>query len=121
MQNSECRQHAPVFCLNSAFCILHFAFLLYASTDSCCEIFRSTPTQSRLTSSDDPPLLSSGSGMPLVGSSPSTTLMLTNAWATIIVVIPTAVSDPKRSSALAAITSPRHAITQKHSSVAVVP
>ena len=43
---------------------------------------------SRLTSSDEPPALTNGSGMPLVGSSPSTTLMLKNAWNAIITVMP---------------------------------
>ena len=32
-----------------------------------------------LISSDDPPKLTNGSGIPFVGSSPSTTLMLKNA------------------------------------------
>ena len=40
----------------------------------------------RLIISDEPPSLTNGSGMPLVGSSPSTTLMLTNAWMATIVV-----------------------------------
>ena len=38
--------------------------------DSCCEMFSSTPMPSRLISSDDPPELTSGSGMPFVGSKP---------------------------------------------------
>ena len=42
----------------------------------------------RLTSSDDPPMLTNGSGMPLVGINPSTTLMFTNACTAIIVVRP---------------------------------
>ena len=43
------------------------------------------PSPSRLISSDDPPELTSGSGMPLVGISPSTTLMFTSACTAIIV------------------------------------
>ncbi len=59
--------------------------------------------------------------MPLVGTSPSTTLMLKNAWAAIIVVRPTARNAPKRSGACIAILKPRHAITMKHASTSVVP
>ena len=49
-------------------------------------MFSSIPMPSRQTSSDEPPLLTSGNGIPLVGSSPSTTLMLTNACTAIIAV-----------------------------------
>jgi hypothetical protein len=59
--------------------------------------------------------------MPFVGSRPSATLMLTKACTAIIVVRPTATNDPKASSALVAIRRPRHAITQKHIRMAVVP
>ncbi len=47
----------------------------------------------RLMSSDDPPELTNGSGMPLVGIRPSTTLMLTNACTATIVVSPSARND----------------------------
>ena len=50
-----------------------------AVADACCEMFNSTPIAIRFIISDDPPALMSGSGMPLVGASPVTTLMLTNA------------------------------------------
>ena len=43
---------------------------------------------SRLMISDDPPALTNGSGMPLVGIIPSTTLMLTSACTAIMVVSP---------------------------------
>jgi len=66
-------------------------------------------------------LLTSGSGIPFVGSSPSTTLIFTNACATIMAVMPSARNDPKRSSAFADISRPRHAITQKQSRTAVAP
>ena len=70
----------------------------------------------RLTSSDEPPLLTSGSGMPLVGSRPSTTLMFRNAWATTIVVMPSARKAPNRSGAVTAARRPRQAMTQKQTS-----
>ena len=67
----------------------------------------------RLISSDEPPELTNGSGMPFVGSSPSTTLMLKNAWNATIVVRPIARNAPKRSGARIAVRRPRHVITQK--------
>ena len=54
------------------------------------------PCPRRLISSDDPPALTNGSGMPLVGISPSTTLMLTNACTATIVVSPSARNDAER-------------------------
>mgnify|MGYP003694772875 CR=1 FL=1 len=74
-----------------------------------------------LISSDEPPKLTNGSGMPLVGSRPSTTLMLKNAWTTIIAVRPSARNAPNRSGARIAVRSPRHAITQKQASTIVAP
>ena len=53
--------------------------------------------------------------MPLVGSSPSTTLMFTSAWTAIIAVRPSARNDPNASCARIAMRTPRHAMTQKHS------
>ena len=66
-------------------------------------------------------MLTSGSVMPLVGSSPSTTLMFTNAWMTIIIVRPSARNAPKLSGARMAVRNPRHAITQKHATTRVAP
>jgi len=48
------------------------------------------PTPIRLITSDDPPALTNGSGIPLVGIRPSTTLMLMNAWTATIAVTPIA-------------------------------
>ena len=67
-----------------------------------------------LMSSDEPPELTNGSGMPLVGSRPSTTLMLKNAWNATIVVRPIARNAPNRSGARIAVRSPRQVMTQKH-------
>ena len=53
----------------------------------------------RLISSDDPPVLTNGSGMPFVGISPSTTLMFMNACTAIIVVRPSARNAPNASGA----------------------
>ena len=74
-----------------------------------------------LISSDDPPALTNGSGIPLVGSSPSTTLMLKNAWNAIIVVSPIATKAPKRSGARIAVRSPRQVMTQKQATTTVEP
>src|SRR5688572_7217492 len=82
---------------------------------ACCEMFNSTPTPSRLISIEEPPLLTSGSGMPLVGISPSTTLTFTNACSTSIIVMPSARNAPKLSGARSEVRRPRQAITQKRS------
>ena len=42
----------------------------------CCDTFSSMPTASIDTNIDEPPALTNGSGRPLLGSTPSTTLML---------------------------------------------
>ena len=72
-------------------------------------------------SSDDPPALRNGSGIPFVGIIPSTTLMFTRAWTAIIVVSPSATNDPNVSGALMATRRPRHVITQKQMRTAVAP
>jgi hypothetical protein len=59
--------------------------------------------------------------MPLVGSSPSTTLMLNNAWNATIVVRPSARNAPKRSGARRAVRMPRQAMTQKQAMITVAP
>src|SRR2546428_10491 len=51
---------------------------------SCFDTFSSTPAANREIASDEPPELMNGSGMPLVGTSDSVTLMLKNACAMII-------------------------------------
>ncbi len=75
----------------------------------------------RLISSDDPPALTNGSGMPLVGTMPSTTLRLMNACTAIIPVSPIASNDPNRSGARAATRNPRHVITAKAIRMTVAP
>ena len=59
--------------------------------------------------------------MPLVGISPSTTLRLTNACATTIVVMPRARNAPNRSGAVVAALNPRQAITPKQATTSVAP
>src|SRR5262249_33853354 len=49
------------------------------SEGTCCDTFNRIPMPTRLISSDEPPALTNGNGMPLVGSRPRTTLMLKNA------------------------------------------
>jgi hypothetical protein len=57
----------------------------------CWLIFSSTPTLASIMNRLDPPYEINGSGIPLVGSSASTTLMLKKACTTIIVVTPMAI------------------------------
>jgi hypothetical protein len=89
--------------------------------EACCDTLSSIAIPIMLMSSDDPPALTNGSGMPLVGSRPSTTLMLSEAWKTIIVVSPIARKAPNRSGARSAVRSPRQAITQKQASTTIAP
>ena len=53
-------------------------------------MFNSTPAANNEMASDEPPELMNGSGMPLVGTSDSVTLMLKNACAIIMTVSPVA-------------------------------
>ena len=57
---------------------------------ACSETFSRIPSDASVTSSELPPKLIIGSGMPFVGTMPSTTLILKNAWITSIVVMPSA-------------------------------
>src|SRR5689334_18931532 len=67
------------------------AFVLEGDFHSACLVmFSSTPIQASVTNNDDPPYDTSGSGMPLVGIIPSTTLMLMKACMTTMLVMPTA-------------------------------
>src|SRR6185312_13576662 len=59
----------------------------------------SMPSATIVTISDDRPDDTSGSGTPVMGSSPSTAPMLTSAWATIQAVAPAAASRTKVSRA----------------------
>ena len=65
-------------------------FFPHALGDACCDTLRRIPIPSRLISNDEPPALTKGSGMPLVGIRPSTTLMFSNACTATIVVSPRA-------------------------------
>ena len=47
-----------------------------------------------VTTSDDPPNDTNGSGTPVMGSTPTTAPMLTNAWTRIQAVMPVASSMP---------------------------
>jgi hypothetical protein len=63
-----------------------------ARTDqtSCLATFSSMPVAASSTSMLDPPKETSGSGTPVIGSTPTTAPMLTSAWTTIQTVIPPA-------------------------------
>ena len=58
------------------------------------EIFSKIPTDRRVIKIDDPPDEIKGSGIPFVGRSPNTTLILTNAWIMIISTIPNPTNVP---------------------------
>src|ERR1051325_8560172 len=62
--------------------------------DECCDTLSRMPIPTKLMTSDDPPLLTKGSGMPFVGIRPSTTLTLMNACTATIVVRPSARNGP---------------------------
>ena len=57
-------------------------------------------------SNDEPPDDTNGSGTPVMGSTPTTAPMLTNAWTRIHAVTPVATSIPKRSGARNATRTP---------------
>src|SRR4029079_7959286 len=95
------------------------AIVTTCGDDACCDTLRRIAMPSRLMSSDEPPALTKGSGMPLVGARPVTTLILRSAWNAIMAVSPTDTSAPKRSGARLAVRSPRHVIKQKHTSTVV--
>src|SRR4029453_4759792 len=50
-----------------------------APDPACCDTFNRIPMPIRLITSDEPPALTNGNGVPFVGINPSTTLMFTNA------------------------------------------
>src|SRR4030095_1405202 len=76
--------------------------------EACWEILSNTPTAASVGTKDDPPYEMNGSGMPLVGTSDRTTLILKRAWVTIAVTKPRANSIPNRSGANSDVRIPRH-------------
>ena len=71
------------------------------------EIESRIPTAAKLTTSDEPPALTKGSVMPVIGSSTTTTPMLMNACSTSHAVMPVASSAPNVSGAPSATRTPR--------------
>ena len=71
------------------------------------EMDRRMPTAAKLTMSDEPPSLTNGSVMPVMGSRLTTTAMLMKAWKTSQAVMPMAIRPPKVSGALSAMRLPR--------------
>ena len=65
------------------------------------------PTAAKLTINDEPPAETNGSGMPVTGTSPTTTPMLMNAWMQIQPVMPAASKAPKVSGAPSDVRIPR--------------
>lgn len=64
------------------------------------------PAAAKLMTSDEPPALMKGSGMPVTGSSATTTPMLMKACRQSQVVMPAASSPPKVSGARSAVRMP---------------
>lgn len=71
------------------------------------EIDRRIPTAAKLTTSEEPPSLTKGSVMPVMGSRFRTTAMLVSPWKASQAVTPVASSDPKVSGAARAMRTPR--------------
>ena len=71
------------------------------------EIDSRIPTAAKLTTRDEPPALTKGSVMPVIGTSTTTTPMLMNAWKTSQAVMPRASRAPNVSGALSATLMPR--------------
>ena len=71
------------------------------------------PTAAKLMISDEPPADTKGSGMPVTGTSPTTTPMLMNAWRQIQAVMPLASSAPNVSGAPSAVRIPRYPKARK--------
>lgn len=65
------------------------------------------PTAAKLMINDEPPAETNGSGMPVTGTSPTTTAMLINAWMQIQDVMPAARSAPNVSGAPSEVRMPR--------------
>src|SRR6185436_6479406 len=75
---------------------------------ACCDTLSKMPTAASVGTSDDPPYEMNGSGIPFVGTSESTTLILKSACATMLATIPRLNNIPKRSGASNAVRTPRH-------------
>src|SRR5437879_3118299 len=80
---------------------------------ACSETFIRMPSDASELTSELPPELIMGSGMPLVGIMPSTTLMFMNPCTTSMVVMPSARYLPKSSGTSTVARRPRHKITMK--------
>jgi len=63
---------------------------LQLSRDTGREMFRRIPIPAKLTRREEPPWLIKGRGIPVTGSDPVTTPILSKAWNAIIAVIPIA-------------------------------
>lgn len=70
-------------------------------------MFSNSPTAASETDNEEPPKLTKGSGIPVVGRVRVTAAMLTKAWKISQVVIPVASSKPKVSGARRAALYPR--------------
>lgn len=70
---------------------------------------------------EEPPALTSGSGIPVMGMSPVTAAMFMSAWATTMAVSPPAMSLPNGSFASMAIRMPAYANTRNASTTTAVP
>ena len=71
------------------------------------EIDRRIPTAAKLTTSEEPPSLTKGSVMPVMGIKLSTTPILMSPWTASQAVMPVANRAPKVSGAASAMSTPR--------------
>src|SRR6266545_2100291 len=92
-----------------------------AIQSACWETLSTRPTPKRAKTSEDPPALMKGRGIPLVGTRPRTTLMLMKAWITMDRVRPAARNIPKASGAFQAARRPRQSRRTKASSTRSAP
>jgi hypothetical protein len=75
--------------------------------EACWEIFSNTPTAASVGTRDEPPYEMKGRGIPFVGTSDRTTLILKSACVTIPATKPKANNIPNRSGASNDVRSPR--------------
>ena len=83
--------------------------------------FMSKPQATMVTTRDDPPADTRGSGTPVMGRTPTATPRFTTAWSVTQVVMPAASSMPNRSGARRAIIPPSTAIATNRPMVSRLP
>src|SRR6185369_7126765 len=88
---------------------------------ACCDTLSRMPTAASVGTRDEPPYEMNGSGIPFVGTSESTTLILKSACATMLVTIPRLNNIPNRSGASNAVRTPRQRKSPNTATIASAP